>query len=161
MAYVCPYSIILASHFFSLLKSWSVITNYSQAWHDLFEGFNTKSVMAKFLPVGFTTFNTNVFVCSLLVLSQYFQTWQWYLIRVWEDRKRLMPAWLSMGRHRLLATQMNRGLNKVREDSSFIFEDMKLAPPIWKTTQGLTSQHMLQEWQKVNSSQSFNHVSTN
>ena len=37
---------------------------------------------------------------------------------------------LSMSRHRAVAIHMNRSLNKVREDSSFLSEKMKLAPPI-------------------------------
>ena len=35
-----------------------------------------------------------------------------------------MPELLSMGRHRPLSTQMDRSLNKVREETSFILEDM-------------------------------------
>ena len=37
---------------------------------------------------------------------------------------------LSMSRHRAVAIHMNRSLNKVREDSSFLSEKMKLAPPM-------------------------------
>ena len=73
------------------------------------------------------------------------------------DNRRL----LNMSRHRAVATHMNRSLNKVREDSSFLSEKMKLAPPMWKTTLGMTWQQMLPQWPKVNSSQFFNHVPMN
>jgi hypothetical protein len=62
---------------------------------------------------------------------------------------------LSMGRHRPVTTLMNRSLTKVRDGMS---ENMVQAPPMWKTTLGMTSQQMLQQWKK---SQAFNHVPRN